>query len=166
MKSIAVTCFTLIAALTTAATDLHGWQKIIAHEDGEEELSNLPTVTITSRNESNACVKVANQTGENLEYYGYGESYPQLFFKSLETGTWAPAGWHWCGTGMSKYSLNDKNTITLNLNFSPDEDIQMFTIFYSEKDNKHYSSVKLFEHRSANPRVDPTVKTAVESGNH
>ena len=145
MKYMISTLVVLIIATISYGSDLQGWENMTAHKEGEQELEVLPIIKIISHTTSNACVEVTNQTGVNLEYGAYGESLPQLFFKTKENGVWVPSEWDWCGTGLSEYTLKDKSTVVLKVHFPTYEKFQVFTIIRLKDDVKHYSLIKLYE---------------------
>lgn len=127
------------------ADELTGWEKLVAHKEGERELDKLPTVSLKSRKDNIILVEIKNDTGSELTYSGYGEVSPKLYFKKMEGKSWVPAGWNWCGTGVSHYTLKKDGSVVFKLIMNGKEEIQIFTIFRDANDKRVFSIVKIHE---------------------
>lgn len=128
------------------AEELAGWEKIIAHEEGQVELTVLPEVSVAIEKDK-ILVTIKNKAESDLVYSGYGEKSPQLFMKKLENGKWVSSSWHWCGTGMEQYTLAKGGTVVFELHPSG-EPTQFFTIFRDVKNPKAFSLIKLHESKN------------------
>ena len=126
--------------------ELTGWEKCHSDRQGERELEKLPVVSSKNTSTSNVLVEVKNGTGSDLTYSGYGKTMPRLFFNKKEGKAWVAADWHWCGTGLSSYTLKNKQSIVFELydfkSHMNRANAQVFTIFEA-KGRERSSMVKL-----------------------
>ncbi len=146
MKTTITLILTIICISVAAAQEPEGWDKRIVHSKDERALTKLPSIKVISSNKEHIEVKVSNNTGFDLSYYGYSPQSPQLFFKNLVEGKWVAGGWHWCGTGLSRHVLKNGSSVTIKL--STRKNSQVFTIFHNSTNSKEYSFAKLYESKS------------------
>jgi hypothetical protein len=142
MKTILCLFLTFGLCLVNAE-ELSGWEQIVAHKEGQVELSALPEISVAIEKEK-VLVTVKNKSESDLVYSGYGKSSPQLFMKKMENGKWVSSGWHWCGTGMEEHTLAKGETVVFELH-SPNVPTQFFAILRDAKNPKAYSLIKLYE---------------------
>lgn len=133
----------LSLSLSSAALAV-GWEELIAHQRGERELAKAPVVSLMSDRDGEVLVEVENRTGSDLQYSGYSKSSPQLFFKKRKGTTWVAEGWHWCGTGMSAYTLKDRRSVVFKLHRGDGDETRAFTVFRDARDRSVFSLIRLF----------------------
>lgn len=145
--------FCIVAALFTLVSCVKGvkapgWEELISHKDSDRELRAAPVITIQKsvQNDKLATMVllVENQTGIDIDFFGYSKFRPQLFFKKKRGGNWEATAWDWCGTGMEKHVLKNQRATTFEIGITKGP-VQVFTIFRNANDPKEFSLVKLYE---------------------
>ena len=136
--------FLYTSALALLVIRSAGWEAQVAHGDDESELAFVPKVKQLKSVDGFILVEVTNPTKHPLTYFGYAKDLPQLFQKEWIEGKWTAADWDWCGTGMSRYTLQGFERIEFKI-FDRPVLTQSFTLFRNPEDPDQFSLVKLTE---------------------
>src|SRR2546423_685843 len=107
MKAILVITALFTFLWCAQGAESGGWEGLITHKDSEKELRTAPRITIQTTvqhtNSASVVLLVENQTGVDIDYYGYGKDIPRVFIKEKRDGKWVATIWDWCVTGRERH---------------------------------------------------------------